>query len=555
MTALVCLAVVRLPPVLLFSTPLERLGNPSRKNAVEKETAHGLVEHCYTVLSWMRYDVSGSLVNLGLTQFTLPRHPRKRAFLIGNKVCDPDPPPSSHEDIWRFRTLLIEKFDFEPGNITVMIDDGVGEQPTRANIMTKLKRLLLGQQSGDLFVFAYAGHGTQKECIDGSEEDGLDEAIITCDDPNDGSVIILDDVFHDYLVKPLAPGCRLVTWSIICVIRWAGRTEEHTCTSPPSRPPTQGAGRDPEIVAVCFSACKDAETIFAKRGCSMLNEIICVLGDSLTQWDFAESEPCPTLKLLMKAVNKKATCIYHDANWHCHTEDRKRRNDLRDKRKQMGNNTNENEWKDVQPTYKVGRWAPQISSPIPLYLSGNVPLVYIISIFQCPPADNLETQMATNHIGSFLFIKLLAAKFLATGTAHYTPRVVLVSSVGHEMCEGINFTVSLRQQTSLLASSSPSDQGDESTGTVCTQEGCTRYARVLGPDGQPHPEVPFKTLQQGAATTVAAAFDPSLNDKPGSYLDDYKAANELVHPACSDATNGEKLWTLSEKIIGETFVL
>jgi NAD(P)-dependent dehydrogenase (short-subunit alcohol dehydrogenase family) len=50
-------------------------------------------------------------------------------------------------------------------------------------------------------------------------------------------------------------------------------------------------------------------------------------------------------------------------------------------------------------------------------------------------ADNLESQMATNHIGSFLLTKLLTPKILAARTEHYTPRVAFVSSVGHSMTD------------------------------------------------------------------------------------------------------------------------
>jgi NAD(P)-dependent dehydrogenase (short-subunit alcohol dehydrogenase family) len=54
-------------------------------------------------------------------------------------------------------------------------------------------------------------------------------------------------------------------------------------------------------------------------------------------------------------------------------------------------------------------------------------------------ADNLESQMATNHIGPFLLTKLLAPKILAARTTHYTPRVIFVSALGHAFCDGVNF--------------------------------------------------------------------------------------------------------------------
>jgi hypothetical protein len=75
---------------------------------------------------------------------------------------------------------------------------------------------------------------------------------------------------------------------------------------------------------------------------------------------------------------------------------------------------------------------------------------------------------------------------------------------------------------------------------------------ILGPDGLPNTEkYEWKTILQGAATTVAAAFDPRISgtcllslvlhlltsfvaDKPGSYLVDSTVANESIAPHSSD---------------------
>ncbi|KAJ7662430.1 caspase domain-containing protein, partial [Mycena rosella] len=153
-------------------------------------------------------NIHSVLVNLGLAQVT-PHLARKKAFLIGVKG-DYKPLQGTHEDVQGFRTLLIEKFEFQSNDITMMLDDGVGTQPTEVNIMSTLRTFLVGHHPGDLFVFVYAGHAKQTECLDGTEQDGLDEGIITCDDPTNGYTIILDDVLHNYLVKPLAPGSRLI---------------------------------------------------------------------------------------------------------------------------------------------------------------------------------------------------------------------------------------------------------------------------------------------------------------------------------------------------------
>ncbi|KAJ6477176.1 hypothetical protein C8R47DRAFT_1220105 [Mycena vitilis] len=40
---------------------------------------------------------------------------------------------------------------------------------------------------------------------------------------------------------------------------------------------------------------------------------------------------------------------------------------------------------------------------------------------------------------------------------------------------------------------------------------------------------------------------------PGAYLMDCNVANEAIAAHCSDPANGEKLWTITETLMGETF--
>ncbi|KAJ7366259.1 hypothetical protein DFH08DRAFT_678623, partial [Mycena albidolilacea] len=55
--------------------------------------------------------------------------------------------------------------------------------------------------------------------------------------------------------------------------------------------------------------------------------------------------------------------------------------------------------------------------------------------------DNLETQIATDHIGPFLFTKLLVPKLLAARAESYTPRVVIVASLAHTFGSGIDLNM------------------------------------------------------------------------------------------------------------------
>ncbi|KAJ7465035.1 hypothetical protein FB451DRAFT_428285 [Mycena latifolia] len=197
--------------------------------------------------------------------------------------------------------------------------------------------------------------------------------------------------------------------------------------------------------------------------------------------------------------------------------------------------------------------------------------------------DNFESQMATDHIGPFLFTKLLVAKILAAGTTDYTPRVVFVSSLGHSFGTGINFTtlespdpagyepmeayyqakaaniltaLELSKRSKGRINSYSLAPGTIYTNIMKSPECITGLQKLgaLGPDGFPINEIfSFKTIPQGAATTLVAAFDPRLNDKPGTYLSDCAEANEKISPHSSDPANAEKLWTLTEKIVGERF--
>ncbi|KAJ7130237.1 hypothetical protein C8R44DRAFT_775161 [Mycena epipterygia] len=198
-------------------------------------------------------------------------------------------------------------------------------------------------------------------------------------------------------------------------------------------------------------------------------------------------------------------------------------------------------------------------------------------------ADGFESQMAVNHISPFLLTKLVLPKLLAAGTASYTPRVVYVSSLGHAWGAGVDFDMlehpvaekynnmgaycqsksanvlaaielSKRSQGKINANSlhpgaivTNAQQKEENKADLIA-------AGILTPDGLPNPEkFEWKTIPQGAATTVAAAFDTRFDDKPGVFLSECVEANDKIAPHSSDPANAERLWTITEQLIGETF--
>ncbi|KAJ6457402.1 hypothetical protein C8R47DRAFT_1247248 [Mycena vitilis] len=198
--------------------------------------------------------------------------------------------------------------------------------------------------------------------------------------------------------------------------------------------------------------------------------------------------------------------------------------------------------------------------------------------------DNLESQIQTDHIGPFLLTKLIAPKILASSTPEFTPRVVFVSSAAEAWGTGPNFKTlghpdpashvpfeaymqakSANVLTAIELSKRSKGRINAYSlhpGVIFTnmnqKEDSIPYMQemgIIGADLQPSKEKieNWKTIPQGAATTVAAAFDPRLNTVPGAYLDDSVDATKAIGKHSADPANAEKLWIVTEEIIGEKF--
>ncbi|KAH9005354.1 caspase domain-containing protein [Lactarius deliciosus] len=104
-----------------------------------------------------------------------------------------------HADVDLFWSLLVGVYGYFPEDI-IVLKDGPNtpdlRQPTRANIIRELERLVSGAASGDKFTFFYSGHSDQQKSRDGLdvEEDGQDEVIVTSDLGR-----IVDNDLHDIL--------------------------------------------------------------------------------------------------------------------------------------------------------------------------------------------------------------------------------------------------------------------------------------------------------------------------------------------------------------------
>ncbi|KAJ7681873.1 hypothetical protein DFH06DRAFT_283370 [Mycena polygramma] len=199
--------------------------------------------------------------------------------------------------------------------------------------------------------------------------------------------------------------------------------------------------------------------------------------------------------------------------------------------------------------------------------------------------DKFESQAQTDHLGPFLLTKLIAPKILASTTAGFTPRVVVVASAAAAWGPAPNFETLLRhpdpatyepydaymqvKSCNILFATELSKRSKGRINAysvhpgviftnICQKEESIPYMKAFGvidENLQPSKEkvADWKTIPQGAATTVAAAFDPRLNDVPGAYLNDSAAANMEVSEYCADPANAEKLWEVTEEIIGEKF--
>ncbi|KAF7297710.1 Short-chain dehydrogenase/reductase family protein [Mycena kentingensis (nom. inval.)] len=196
--------------------------------------------------------------------------------------------------------------------------------------------------------------------------------------------------------------------------------------------------------------------------------------------------------------------------------------------------------------------------------------------------DGHDAQMQTDYFGPWLFTKLLVPKLLksAQGT-DFVPRVVVVSSGAYRFVEGINYATLRRPESKpavmmryaetktagiLFAAELARRAGGKllafslHPGIIFTNthmkdamQDSMKQIGVLKADGSKNPETPWKTLSQGAATTVVAAFDSRIADKSGAFLEDCNDASDTLTPYCSDPENGKKLWKATEEIVGEVF--
>ena len=187
----------------------------------------------------------------------------KKALLIGiNYTSTPDDQLNGCiDDVVNMRNTLIDAYDYESANITLLRDDELRAmyQPTRDNILNQLKSLVA--QSGSLaeIWIHYSGHGSQMRDMNSDEVDKLDEILIPIDYQSKG-VITDDDLLS--ILKTIK--CRTILLfdschsGTVCDLPWL--FEYKSSNSYLRTQPNKTVLSNPNIFM--FSGCKDTETSY-----------------------------------------------------------------------------------------------------------------------------------------------------------------------------------------------------------------------------------------------------------------------------------------------------
>ncbi len=212
-------------------------------------------------------------------------------------------------------------------------------------------------------------------------------------------------------------------------------------------------------------------------------------------------------------------------------------------------------------------------------------------VMATPPgktADGFETQFGTNHLGHFVFVNRIA-KLLK----HNGGRLVNLSSAGHRFSdvdlkdpgfahtEYAPFVAYGRSKTANILFAVEFDRRHKAQGVRATavhpggiQTELGRYmtdemraAMMKSVEeankaaGKTMAEFSWKSIPQGAATSIWAGFVAPADAVGGHYCEDCHVAEIStqpglrggVQPYALDANNAKALWAKSEEMVGERF--
>ena len=208
-------------------------------------------------------------------------------------------------------------------------------------------------------------------------------------------------------------------------------------------------------------------------------------------------------------------------------------------------------------------------------------------VMACPKsqtADGFETQFGTNHLGHFVFVNRIANLLKPGG------RLVNLSSAGHrfsdvdledpnfERTPYTEFGAYGRSKTANILFAVEFDRRHKARGVraAAVHPGGiqTELGRHMTPEAiaalrermnaaRPPgaPEFQWKTIPQGAATSLWAAIRAPADDVGGLYCEDCHVAAREENPDARygvrsyalNADHAKALWALSERMVGESF--
>jgi NAD(P)-dependent dehydrogenase (short-subunit alcohol dehydrogenase family) len=213
-------------------------------------------------------------------------------------------------------------------------------------------------------------------------------------------------------------------------------------------------------------------------------------------------------------------------------------------------------------------------------------LINNAGVMACPLSHTVqghELQFGTNHLGHFLFTGLTLPLLKAAPSA----RVINLSSAGHKFApvnfDDINFErreydkwiaygqaktanalfsveLNRRFQAENIRSNAVHP------GAIVTELGrhlSEDDIKALMADSAGQVQMIYKSIPQGAATSVWAATHPSLETVGGSYFEDCHIAELATDQVMGgqgylsyalDAEAAARLWQVSEKLVGQKFV-
>ncbi|TVY73167.1 putative oxidoreductase [Lachnellula suecica] len=202
-------------------------------------------------------------------------------------------------------------------------------------------------------------------------------------------------------------------------------------------------------------------------------------------------------------------------------------------------------------------------------------------------SDGFEMHLATNYLGAFLFTNSIMRKLVSDGGA----RIVNLSSSGYifspfrfadynfegkplpesehppkALCEayglpwGLGYLPTIaygQSKTALMLFSTQlaKSVGQKGITSVCVHPGAiaTDLWRHTPRDNveELFKVMPMKTHSQGVSTILVGALDPKLAGSESIYLEDCQL--QEVAEFARDAAHAERLWELSEELVGEFF--